>query len=580
MQPASSRARVVALAAALLILPGIWLRFHALEWMEFASDEAGTMAYAYRAGHERFVLHGLVSSAGVAQPNLLVYLLALPVTLTREPLHIVAFVALWNLAGLGCLLGALWRLVPPAAALVGTALFASLPGALLFARKIWSPDFLPAGAALLLLLLTFELERPRRWATALVFVVCTVVASFHMVTSALLPCVLLWCLLLRVPLDRRGIWTGVVASLVLLSPYLWFLVSSGFDDLRSLAQLHQRAGPSPASWLPAFAGHARAALECTSDGGLSSVPALASWERWMARGYTGWSALATLLVLLRAPWLAWRAWNGLELSAFDKLLAFCALVELGLLALFAAGGVGLVPHYHAVLLPFSTLCALWLGWRLGSGLHGLPLVAGCALVVAGHTGLFLDFLEEVRLHGPPPGMRYASPFQPHAQEWRAEIARRFDEIDSGYAAATAAAQRQHARFEAATEVLLCYDARADLPPVPRQGRIETHAGPEGLEVLGSSVLDMLRLPPFALGGHGHALVRLELWSPKEVAGSLLYTTAAQPEYTRRHALEFTTRPGENVLYLEIPDPDASGSLMLRHVAARWVLRAVEVRRVE
>jgi len=129
-------------------------------------------------------------------------------------------------------------------------------------------------------------------------------------------------------------------------------------------------------------------------------------------------------------------------------------------------------------------------------------------------------------------------------------------------------------------VLLHYDPRRDEPPMAAQGRVETRSGQGGLEVLGSSTVDMLRLPPIELGGRGHALVHLVLWSPKEVAGCLFYTTAAQPDYARAHKLVFTTRPGENELYLEVPDPDVIGSLMLRHGAARWVLRAAEVRRVE
>src|SRR5689334_14648653 len=101
------RERWLLLAAALLCLPGLWLRVHRLEWMEFSGDELMTMVQPYRAAHERFALHGILTSAGIYPPNFLVYILALPVTLWRDPAQLVWFIVVWNLVGLACLLRAL-----------------------------------------------------------------------------------------------------------------------------------------------------------------------------------------------------------------------------------------------------------------------------------------------------------------------------------------------------------------------------------------------------------------------------------------------------------------------------------------
>jgi len=564
--------------AALLLLPGLWLRFHALEWMEFSGDEFMILCESYRAGHEQFALHGMPASIGLRLPNFLFYVLALPVSFTRDPVQLVVFVALWNLLGLACVLRLLWRMLPPAAAIAGTALLASAPGPLFLARKIWNPDFLFGGLGLLLLLLALQMERPRRWATAAIFPVWAILCGFHASVWPILPCLLVWAWLLRVPLERRAIRLGVLALLVLLAPYVWYCFQSHFDDLRAMWWRHSTSATSSGNWLSSIAGHARAALDASCAGEL--LDRGSGGFRAVARVFCWWTAIASLLVLVRTPWLVARARQGREVAPFDKLLALGALFEVVLLVLYAAAHVPTLPHYYAALIPFPTLAAVWLGWQCCRKLGELPLVAASALVVGAHTLLFTGFLEELKLHGVPPGIHYAQPFLPHEAEWRARIASTIDAIDSGHAAEHAEAERLRARFEASSEVLMRYDAQRDDPPVAVLGRLELHPGPGGLEVVGSSAIDMLRLPPFDLGGRGRALVRIELWSPKQVPGLLLYGNEEHAEFARRRVLEMKTHYGENVFYFEIPDPRATGRLTLRHAAQRWVLRAAEIRRVE
>jgi hypothetical protein len=567
--------------AALLVLPGLYLRFHGLSWMEFGGDELSILYDSYRALHERFAWHGIPASIGVPLPNFLLYVLALPVSLTRDPVWIAGFIALWNVLGLACVLRVLWRLLPPAAALAGTALLASAPGPILLARKIWNPDLVFGGVALLLLLLALDLERPRRWVTAGLFVVAAILCGFHASAWPLLPCVLAWAWVFRVKLEPRGLWLGLAALLLLFVPYAWYFVSSHFDDVRMM--LHTRAANvavTTESFGTALAGHARGVLDTSCSGGLLAAGVGPAWSRAVAHGFVWWTGAAVLIVILRTPWLAWRARKGLEVPALDKLLALGALFELLLLCAYAKAHVPALPHYYAVLIPFPTLAAVWLGWRLGARLGHVPLVAASALVVGAHTTLFADFQGELEQSGPPPGLSYTHPYAPKAAEWRAEIARLFDAVDAGRADERAEQERQRMRFEASSEVLMRYDPTRDEPPASSSAPLELRPGPEGLEVLQSSVRNMLRLPPFALGGRGRALLRLELWSPKDVFGCIFYTTDAQPEYARGHALRLDSHQGGNVYYFEIPDADASGRIMVNHVAYRWVLRAAEVRRVQ
>jgi len=574
----STRSRALLIAAALLLLPGLWLRFHALEWMEFAGDEYMILCESYRAGHEQFALTGMPASIGLPLPNFLFYVLALPVSCTRDPVQVVVFVALWNLLGLACVLRLLWRMLPPATAVAATALLASAPGPLFLARKIWNPDFLFGGLALLLLLLTLQMERPRRWVTAGLFVVCAILCGFHASAWPLLPCVLAWGWLLRVPFERRGIWIGALALLVLFAPYLVYFVQSQFDDLRGMWSRHGTGAARAGSWLAAFASHARAALDASCTGEL--LGSASGWSRAVALVFSWWTAIASLVVLVRTPWIVLRARKGLEVAAIDKLLALGAGFEIVLLALYATEHMPTLPHYYAALIPFPTLAAVWLGWRCCMRFGEVPLVAASALVVGAHTLLFTGFLGELKLHGVPPGVHYAQPYFPHAAEWRARIASSFDAIDSEHAAERAEAERLRLKFEASNEVLMRYDAQRDDPPAVAFGRLDLRPGPGGLEVFGSTAIDLLQLPPFELGGRGRALVRIELWSPKRVPGLLLYGNEENAEFARSRVLEMKTHHGENVFYFEIPDPKAAGRLTLRHAAQRWVLRAAEIRRVE
>jgi hypothetical protein len=123
-----------------------------------------------------------------------------------------------------------------------------------------------------------------------------------------------------------------------------------------------------------------------------------------------------------------------------------------------------------------------------------------------------------------------------------------------------------------------YDARRDEPPASAQGRLTLEPGPEGLLVSGSTALDMLRLPAFDLEGRGHALLKLEIRAPKDVIGCVFYAGTADPHYDRTRALSLELEPGENTVFLRMPEADAAGRPMVRLFAARWLLRAAELRR--
>ena len=569
--------RRLAWAAALLLLPGLWLRLHALEWTEFSGDELSIMYDSYRAGHEHIALHGIPASIGLPLPNFLLYLLALPLTISREPTTIVVFVALLNLLGLACLYRLLARSVGTLGALCGVALFASAPWPMMFARKVWNPDFLFPFAAFLYLLLASQHTRPRSWKCALAIVSWVLLCGFHASAWMLIVPLALWIWIFRVPFDRRGLAIGAGLALLLLAPYGYYFAESGFDDLASAIAMRRGQPVASTSFFSAFFEHANASLEASTAGGFAAAgPGACSF---VARAFFFWTVVAAMLAWIRAPWIVWRARRGLTVPEIDRLLVLGVTIHATLLIVYAFARFPILLHYYAVLLPIPTFFALWLGWRCAQRIGAWPLVAACALVVVAHSVTMARYFDGLQSGTGSAIVSGGPPFAPFAKEWRAQIARLFDAIDDDHAQERAQQDRWRQAFAASGEVLLRYDPRHDTPPAHAQGRLVLHAGEQGLEVEGSTAVDMLVLPEFDLGGHGRALLHLWYWSPKDVMGCVFYATQSSPDFGRGRALELRVQPGENEIYLELPGSDVRGGLMLRLPARHWTLRAAELRRV-
>ena len=569
-------------ACALLLLPGLWMRFAALEWMDFGGDEIGILANAYRATREP-ALHGVPSSIGVPLPNFLSYLLAPVVAATRDPVAVARAIAVLNVGGLVCLFLCLRRCAGALVALAGTALLAAGPSAALFARKIWNPDLLFPCAALLYLLLASLLAAPRPWKTTAALVAYMLLCGFHASAWVLFLPLLAWAVVFRVPLDRRGLLAGIAIVAVLLSPWFAHFWTSDFDDLLAAWLIRKKGNPSPEAFLPALGGHARASVEVGSAAGFlgaldepSSDLELASTA--VSIGWILWTALACAVCAARLPSLALRARRGEPLAVFDRLLALGSLCQVALVLAYALGRMPWRIHFYAVLMPVPTLCAAWLLAR-ALGRRPAALTAVVALVVGAHSVLFARFLDETRSGRLEGGAHYPTPYAAQREGWRAELERAFAEIDDAGASERTRQTRLAARYEQAALVLLQYDGSRDQPPASAEGRVALSSDERGLVVVGSGGRDMLRLPELAREAEGGALLLLEAWAPKRVEGSIFYATREKPLHGPGRAVDFRLERGDNRLVLELP-AGTTGSLLVRVPAARWVLRRAEARAPE
>lgn len=126
------------------VLVAALLRLWNLDYMEFKGDEANNLYVAsYITLRVGFPLVGMRSSLGTFNPPLFTYLMALPLSFSRNPVVATAFVALFNCAAVGLLYAFCRRYFNRTVAVVAAVFFAVNPWAVIYSRKIWQQDALP-----------------------------------------------------------------------------------------------------------------------------------------------------------------------------------------------------------------------------------------------------------------------------------------------------------------------------------------------------------------------------------------------------------------------------------------------------
>ena len=128
----------------LILLVALFLRFQSIWYIEFKADEAGhsflTVDFVYKG---IFPLVSDISSKGSHNPAMVLYLLSMPFSFSRNPVVASGFVAMLNVLAI-CLCFFFCReFFNQTTALIATAFFAVNPWVILYSRKIWPPGLLP-----------------------------------------------------------------------------------------------------------------------------------------------------------------------------------------------------------------------------------------------------------------------------------------------------------------------------------------------------------------------------------------------------------------------------------------------------
>ena len=206
----------VALLASVVALAG-YLRFAQLDLAEIKLDEARALLMSTKILEEDPLLtRGLSTSAGQVNSPAFLYLLAIPLIFSPEPVWVTGFIALINTAAVaGCyLLTRKWFGLGPA--LLASVLFALNPWAVIFSRKIWAQTSLPIfTVALLACLLLYQRGR-RPWWGAVALLVTAIEIQLHLSAVALLPLVLFT---LATGINRRNIRHHAIGVAIFLASF-------------------------------------------------------------------------------------------------------------------------------------------------------------------------------------------------------------------------------------------------------------------------------------------------------------------------------------------------------------------------
>ncbi len=232
------RAAPIVAAASAIFLVAAYLRLWGLEHSPTGNDQAVLINIALRwITHGQFPLAANKSSAGLMNPPLLEYLLALPLFLKRDMLLVAQFVALVNIASVVVTLLVVratfgWRL-----ALLTTLLYAVNPWSVYYSRLIWNPTMIPLFSALLLGSLTIALtDRRQAWQLALVFVWLAAAIQLHLSSAVLAPAVGLLLLIFRRQLRPKWLLIGLLLFALSFVPYLIHEQATGFADVADFLQ--------------------------------------------------------------------------------------------------------------------------------------------------------------------------------------------------------------------------------------------------------------------------------------------------------------------------------------------------------
>jgi 4-amino-4-deoxy-L-arabinose transferase-like glycosyltransferase len=245
------RARLYWLALIAILLLGAGLRLGEPGLVEFKRDEANLSQLALDLVRGKsFPLLGIVSSVGIPNSPVSVYLLALPYALTSSPVVATQFIGLLNLIALLLVAVLVRRYYGDAASLLATLLYAVSPWAIIYSRKIWAQDMLPPFVIGTLFLSLLVLTERKRWAGWLCLPLLAITVQIHYSGVLLvIPVVLL------VGLHRRGtprsFWWGAIPAALLCLPFIAGLLQA---DLLNPARIQDILNSRPAEAAQATSG--------------------------------------------------------------------------------------------------------------------------------------------------------------------------------------------------------------------------------------------------------------------------------------------------------------------------------------
>lgn len=427
----------------LIIAVGAYLRFSHWGALQLQSDEAMAAHLAMQFVRQGiFPTAGLMSSVGVTNPPLFIYVLIPLFAISSQPALVEMMIAALALGSVVVCWHIGRRYYGTIAGLTGAALFAVSPWAVIYSRQIWAQDIVPIITTLLLWAVHAVVMGGRPRAVFWVILLASCVAQIHFAGLAMLAAVLTILVVLRPRINWRWAAAGVVVATLLFLPYLVLQQKNNWLDFRRAAQTvggtDQRIPPgmtvdpyfghrlpSRDHWRHALAimnaGQIEDVLGLTADpradsqqtyarlrGGrgdyFSDTLTLGDWlltgQRWLfvvALLFLAGTALRALRLQKAFPWV-FVTTQPEKQSAWILILWFAAP-----LVVFGVTGLRTYLTYFVILYPMHFLI-------LGAGFQTAvsrfkPLAARVACygvlvaVLVGNGVLMLDFYRFIERHG-------------------------------------------------------------------------------------------------------------------------------------------------------------------------------------
>ena len=416
-----------------IVLVGAWLRFAHLDLVEFKGDEAvaAHLALQFVKGGV-LPTAGLMSSVGVTNPPLFIYLLIPMFFITTNVIAVSAMIAGLGLAAVVMTWWVGRKYYGAWAGLVAAAMFATGPWAVIYSRKIWAQDFVPVLVTPLVWALHALVLGKKPKAIFWVVLLPLAVIQIHFSGLALTAMVVVLLAVLRPKLDWRWAVAGLVAATVVMVPYLRMQAQNDWRDFQQAkAQLGGKKWDAiprgmtiqPQSGYPLPRRPSEAwihALSIMNSGQIEDVVGLDK-DAFVAATTLGEvpQVLQRLLVLAGVVWL-------IVVIIREKLRAQREIVLVGWLTVpvlvFMLAGLWTYLSYYAILLPGFFLVAGAVVERCPAAKRKF-LVALAGVLCLGSAVYLTDFYRFVASKGGAHGTYGTGVgYKLRAADWLAQVA--------------------------------------------------------------------------------------------------------------------------------------------------------------
>ena len=218
----------------IIIVVATFLRLQNLWYVEFKGDEAENSFLVTDFIHQGiFPLTGDMSSIGVHNPPMFVYLLTIPFTISKNPVVASGFVALLNILAVYICFLFCKKFFNRRVALFASAFFALNPWVILYSRKIWANNLLTVFILIFFYSLYEIVIHKKQKYILLSCVSFAIFTQLHLSTWYFLVLWFLVFFIFRPKVQIKYFLFGMGILVLLYSPYILFELQNNFFNIKT-----------------------------------------------------------------------------------------------------------------------------------------------------------------------------------------------------------------------------------------------------------------------------------------------------------------------------------------------------------